>query len=243
MNGELHDKNALVTGASRGIGRAIATALARRGVNVAVNYLTNERLAREVCQEIENCGARAVCLQADVSAGAAVGAMIAAVERDLGPLDILVNNAGIGRPQNMDTVTEQDWDETIAANLKSIFLVTQAALPGMRTRRWGRIINISSTAAHAGGLIGPHYTASKAGIIGLTHYYASRLAKEGITVNAIAPALIETDMVTDLKAKPDLIPVGRFGVAAEVADIAVALAANGYITGQTVSVNGGLYMT
>jgi 3-oxoacyl-[acyl-carrier protein] reductase len=125
-----------------------------------------------------------------------------------------------------------------------MFLVTQAVLPPMRKQRWGRIINLSSVAAQLGGIIGPHYAASKAGAIGLTHSYASLLAKEGITVNAIAPALIETDMITsNPKARPDITPVGRFGTVEEVAGIAVMLARNAYMTGQTISVNGGWYMT
>jgi 3-oxoacyl-[acyl-carrier protein] reductase len=159
-------------------------------------------------------------------------------------VSILVNNAGISRPQRIEEITETDWDELIKVNLKSAFLVTQAVLPPMRASGWGRIINISSVAAQTGGVVGPHYAASKAGMIGLTHSYANLLAKEGITVNAIAPALIQTEMVTsNLRAKPDLIPVGRFGRAEEVAQLAVTLALNGYITGQTISVNGGWYMS
>ena len=132
----------------------------------------------------------------------------------------------------------------LAINLKSVFLVTQAVLPKMRAARWGRIINLSSVAAQLGGVVGPHYAASKAGILGLTHSYALLLAKEGITVNAIAPALIETEMVTgNPNARADLIPVGRFGTVDEVADAAVLLATNGYITGQTINVNGGWYMS
>ena len=166
------------------------------------------------------------------------------VEAELGPVAILVNNAGVTRPQPLDQITEQDWDEMLAVNLKSMFLVTQAVLPTMRAARWGRIINLSSVAAQTGGVVGPHYAASKAGILGLTHSYAHLLAKEGITVNAIAPALVETEMVTsNPNARPDLIPVGRFGTVEETADVAVMLARNGYITGQTINVNGGWYMS
>ena len=129
-------------------------------------------------------------------------------------------------------------------NLTSCFLATQAVLPGMRARRWGRIVNVSSVAAQAGSIVGPHYAASKAGMLGLTRGYARLLAKEGITVNAIAPALIDTDMVTsNPNAKVELIPVGRFGAVEEVSDVAVMLAGNGYITGQTINVNGGWYMS
>lgn len=170
--------------------------------------------------------------------------MVAHVESELGPISILVNNAGIARPQKIEEITEGDWDEVIDVNLKSAFLVTQAVLPGMRAARWGRIIFVSSVAAQVGGVVGPNYAASKAGMIGLTHSYANLLAKEGITVNAVAPALIETEMVlSNPKARPDLIPVGRFGTSEEVADVAVMLATNGYITGQTINVNGGWYMS
>jgi 3-oxoacyl-[acyl-carrier protein] reductase len=144
----------------------------------------------------------------------------------------------------LEEITEADWDEVVDTNLKSCFLLTQAVLPGMRARRWGRIINISSVAAQVGGVVGPHYAASKAGMHGLTHFYASRLAKEGITANSIAPALIETDMVTsNPNATPDRIPVGRFGTPDEVAAVAVMLARNPYITGQTINVNGGWHMS
>jgi 3-oxoacyl-[acyl-carrier protein] reductase len=166
------------------------------------------------------------------------------VERGLGGIGILVNNAGISRPQPLTEITEQDWDDVLAVNLKSMFLVTQAVLVGLRQRAWGRIINLSSVAAQTGGVIGPHYAASKAGVLGLTHSYAALLAKEGITVNAIAPALIATEMVTgNPKARPDLIPVGRFGTVEEVAEVVVMLASNPYITGQTINVNGGWYMS
>jgi len=170
--------------------------------------------------------------------------MVGQIEQELGPISILVNNAGISRSQPLDQITERDWDEILTVNLKSMFLTCQAVLPGMRQRRWGRIINLSSVAAQLGGVVGPHYAASKAGCLGLTHSYAALLAKEGITVNAIAPALIETEMVTrNLKATPERIPMGRFGKIEEVAEVAVMLAGNGYITGQTINVNGGWYMS
>jgi 3-oxoacyl-[acyl-carrier protein] reductase len=188
-------------------------------------------------------GCRALLVQADVSLAKEVVRLVEEVERGLGGVGILVNNAGISRPQDLTEITEQDWDEVLAVNLKSMFLLTQAVQCGMRKRAWGRIINLSSVAAQTGGVIGPHYAASKAGAIGLTHSYAALLAKEGITVNAIAPALIETEMITsNPKARPDLIPAGRFGTVEEVAEVVVMLASNGYITGQTINVNGGWYM-
>jgi 3-oxoacyl-[acyl-carrier protein] reductase len=241
---ELHDRVALVTGGSRGIGAGAALALAQAGVNVAVNYRSRNQQAEKVCSAIRACGRRAISIAADVSNSAAVAEMVTRVQAELGAVGILINNAGIARPQPLDQIREDDWDELIDVNLKSVFLVTQAVLPEMRRSHWGRIINLSSVAAQFGGVVGPHYAASKAGMIGLTHSYANLLSKEGITVNAIAPALIETDMVTsNLRAKPDLIPVGRFGTVREVADVIVMLATNGYITGQTINVNGGWYMS
>jgi len=241
---DISGKVALVTGASRGIGKAMALALADAGVDVAVNYHTQEDAAQETCERIKNLGRRALAIRADVSQAAEVARSVKTVEEDLGPVEILVNNAGITRPQPLHEITEKDWDELLDTNLKSVFLVTQHVLPGMRARHWGRIINLSSVAAQTGGVVGPHYAASKAGILGLTHSYATLLAKEGITVNAIAPALIYTEMVAvNPKARADLIPVGRFGTVEEAAEIAVMLACNGYITGQTINVNGGWYFS
>jgi 3-oxoacyl-[acyl-carrier protein] reductase len=240
MNGRV----ALVTGSSRGIGRAIALALARSGADVVINFHSRSNEAQEVEAQIRGLGRRSVAIQADVSVQTETQRLIKETENQIGPVDILVNNAGIARAQPIEEITEKDWDQLIAANLKSCFLVTQAVLPGMLARHWGRIINISSVAAQTGGVVGPHYAASKAGMLGLTHFYANRFAKEGITVNSIAPALVETEMVTkNLSARPELIPVGRFGHVDEVAEVAVMLARNGYITGQTINVNGGWYMS
>jgi 3-oxoacyl-[acyl-carrier protein] reductase len=241
---QLNGQVALVTGASRGIGAAIAVALAEAGADVVVNYCSREAEAQAVCAQIAALGRRAVAVRADVSKGDEVRELVAAAERELGAVSILVNNAGIARPQPLDEITEADWDDLLAVNLKSAFLVTQAVLPGMRARSFGRIINVSSVAAQTGGVVGPHYAASKAGMHGLTHSYATLLAKEGITANVIAPALVETDMVrNNPRARADLIPVGRFGAVEEIARVAVMLAGNGYITGQTINVNGGWYMS
>jgi 3-oxoacyl-[acyl-carrier protein] reductase len=231
-----------VTGASRGIGRAIAVALARSGLDVAVNFRSRHEEAAAACAEIEALGRRAAAVQADVAEEAEVVRLVTTVERVLGPVDVLVNNAGIARVQPIDEITEEDWDGVLRVNLKSAFLVTRRVLPGMRARRWGRIINVSSAAAHVGGVVGPHYTASKAGLLGFTHWCARVLAKEGVTANAIAPALIATDMIPP-GARPDLIPQGRFGTVEEVAEAAAMLARNGYVTGQTINVDGGVYMT
>ncbi|MGB7433862.1 MAG: 3-oxoacyl-ACP reductase family protein [Candidatus Acidiferrum sp.] len=241
---KLENRVALVTGASRGIGRAIAVALAGAGADIAVNYRKEEAAAHEVCAEIRRFGRRAVPLQADVSLASEVDRLVTEVERDLGPVDILVNNAGISLLKHFSELNETDWDQLLDVNLKSAFLVTQRVLPGMLSRRWGRILNLSSVAAQTGGVIGPHYAASKAGLIGLTHSYASLLAKEGITANAIAPALIRTEMITsNPNASPDRLPVGFFGDPDEIGRVAVLLAESDFITGQTISPNGGWYMT
>jgi 3-oxoacyl-[acyl-carrier protein] reductase len=240
----LDGKIALITGASRGIGRACAAALAEAGADVAVNYLVREDRARETLFLVERAGQRAVLAQADVSQASEAERMVREIERGLGPVDILVNNAGIAIQKPFDQITEEDWDRTLAVNLKSAFLLIRAVLPGMRARGFGRIINISSGAAQTGGVIGPHYAASKAGLHGLTHGYASLLAKEGITVNSVAPSIVATDMIAEHpKINPAIVPMGRFGSPSEVAAVVVMLAENGYVTGQTVFVNGGRYMS
>jgi 3-oxoacyl-[acyl-carrier protein] reductase len=241
---DLNGRVALVTGASRGIGKAIALALARKGADVAVNTRRELDKAEDVAVAIRALGRRSIVVGADVSVAEEVTRAVATVERALGPIDVLANNAGIARPLAIEQISLGDWEQTLAVNLTSIFIVTQAVLPGMRARRWGRVINVSSTAAQLGGVVGPHYAASKAGILGLTHGYAARLASEGITVNTIAPALIATDMISDNpRVRPEMIPVGRFGTSEEVGEVAAMLAVNGYITGQTINVNGGLYMS
>ncbi len=240
----LKGRTALVTGSSRGIGRAIAIALAEAGAGVVVNYRHRAAEAEAVEKEIRQLDRHSTAIQADVSSANDVARLVRTAEERVGPIDILVNNAGIARVQPVEEITEADWDELIDVNLKTCFLTTQAVLPGMRARQWGRIVNLSSVAAQLGGVVGPHYAASKAGMHGLTHFYAQRFAKEGITVNAIAPALVETEMVkSNLNARPDRIPIGRFGSVAEVADVAVMLATNGYITGQTIGLTGGWYMS
>jgi 3-oxoacyl-[acyl-carrier protein] reductase len=241
---DLSGRTALVTGGNRGIGRAVAVALARAGADVALTYHTRDADARETASAIEALGRRVLVQQVDVGRREDLARLADDAIRTFGGVDILVNNAGMIRPQPIAEITARDWDELIAVNLTSVFLLTQAVLPGMRERRWGRIINLASVAAQLGGVVGPHYAASKAGLFGLTHAYAAMLAREGITVNTIAPALIETEMVTsNPRARADLIPVGRFGDVEEVADVAVMLAGNGYMTGQTINVNGGWYMS
>jgi 3-oxoacyl-[acyl-carrier protein] reductase len=241
---DLKNRIALVTGGSRGIGAAIAVALAKAGADIAVNYRERADAAQEVCATVTGLGRRALAVKADVSVAADVRRMISEVESQLGAVDILVNNAGIAQPRKFEDISEADWDEVLTVNLKSVFLVTQAVVGGMRKRSWGRVINLSSVAAQTGGAVGAHYAASKAGMIGFTHSSAAAFIKEGITVNAIAPALIETEMVTNnLNATPNLIPMGHFGSVDDVSSVAVMLAMNDYMTGQTISVNGGWYMS
>lgn len=237
---DLNGHIALVTGASRGIGAAIAKALAEAGAAVAVNYRERATEADAIVADIGNRGGRAIATAADVSQAASVAKMVAHVTSALGSIDILVNNAGMAIVRGVDDLTESDFDQTIAVNLKSAFLCTQAVLPAMRAKKWGRIVNISSGAARGAGAIGVHYNASKAGMEGLTRGYAARLVKEGITVNAVAPSLIETDMMfgrSDLAAR---IPLGRLGQPGEVAQAVLMVLGNDYMTGQTIMLNGGM---
>jgi 3-oxoacyl-[acyl-carrier protein] reductase len=240
---DFENRVALVTGAGRGIGRAVALALARAGADVAVNYRTRAADALEVCSEIARLGRHAVAVPADVSDRREVTRLIDVVERELGGVSILVNNGGIARPRALEKIAEEDWDATIDTNLKSVFLVTEAVLPAMRARRSGRIINLSCVAPHLGGVVGPHDAASRAGILGLTQAYAALLAKDGITVNAIAPTRIDTAMPRgNARTRAELVSVARSGAPEEVADIALMLAGNGDITGQTLHLNGGWSM-
>jgi len=237
---DLNGHTALVTGASRGIGAAIAIALAEAGAAVAVNYRERADDAEAVVAKIRESGGRATAIAADVSQAAAVAKMVDLAGSALGAIDILVNNAGLAIVRSIDDLTENDFDRTIAVNLKSAFLCTQAVLPAMRAKKWGRIVNISSGAARGAGAIGVHYNASKAGMEGLTRGYAARLVKEGITVNAVAPSLIETDM---MRGRSDLarnIPLGRLGQPGEVAQAVLMVLGNDYMTGQTIILNGGM---
>jgi 3-oxoacyl-[acyl-carrier protein] reductase len=242
MTDSLANKTALVTGASRGIGKAIAIALAQAGANVAVNYREKKKEAEETVAAIKALGKKSAAFQADVSESKQVATLIAAVEKQLGPIDILVNNAGHALTRSIDELTEEDFDRTIATNLKSAFLCTNAVFKAMRTRGWGRIINISSGAARGAGVVGAHYNASKAGMEGLTRGYASRLAKDNVLVNAVAPSLIATEMIAPHRsANVDKIPVGRLGTSEEIAQVVVMVASNAYMTGQTVAANGGMH--
>jgi 3-oxoacyl-[acyl-carrier protein] reductase len=238
---DLKSRVALVTGASRGIGKAIAITLAEAGAAVAVNYRTRKQEAESVVAAIHRSGGTAAAFPADVSIAGSVQSMIAAIESQLGPIDILVNNAGMAVAHDIGNITEQDFDRTIAVNLKSAFLCTQAVLPGMRARHWGRIVNISSIAARGQGAVSIAYNASKAGLEGLTRGYAARLAPEGITVNAVAPGLVDTEMAQPLiqAGIAARIPVGRIGTGEDIAQAVMLLVNNTYITGQTLAINGG----
>lgn len=234
---DLKGRVALVTGASRGIGKAVALALAEAGADVAVNYRSRGAEAASVVSQVQALHRRALGIAADVSKGAEVKRLVEKVTAELGPVAILINNAGIGPRAGLDEMTEAMFDETIAVNLKSAFLCSQAVYPGMRERKWGRIVNISSGAARGAGAIGAHYNASKAGMEGLTRGYAARLVKDGVTVNAVAPSLIATEMMGDGKNAT----FGRLGMPEEVAEAVLMVIGNPYMTGQTVAVNGGLH--
>ncbi|OKO74596.1 3-oxoacyl-ACP reductase [Bradyrhizobium sp. NAS80.1] len=240
MANDLKGRTALVTGGSRGIGAAVCRLLADAGAAVAINCRERIEQAEQLAGEIGKQGGRAIVVAADVSQREAVANMVERVTAGHGPIDILVNNAGIAITRGVDDLTEDDFDRTILVNLKSVFLCTQAVLPSMRARKWGRIVNISSGAARGGGSIGPHYNASKAGMEGLTRGYAARLVKEGITVNAVAPSLIETDMMSGQPQLISRIPLGRFGTAEEVAKAVMLLVDNAYMTGQTIALSGGM---
>ncbi len=234
---------ALVTGGSGGIGAALCARLAGEGAAVAVHYASQRAAAERVAGEIVERGGRAAVFGADLREATAPALLLAEVERELGAIDVLAANAGMARTRTIDEVDAAAFDESIAVNLRAPFLLARGVLPGMLERRFGRILFTSSVAAFIGGVISPDYAASKAGLHGITHFIAGRVARQGVTVNAIAPALIaDTAMLpgdpAELAAR---IPVGRLGTPAEVADLALAILRNGYMTSQVVSVDGGIY--
>jgi 3-oxoacyl-[acyl-carrier protein] reductase len=238
----LEGRVALVTGAGRGIGRAIALILAEAGADVAVNYRERAEPAEATAKDIRQLGRRVEVVQADVARAAEVARLVDTVERRLGPVDILINNAGIAEPCTIEDLTEELFDRTLAVNLKSAFLCSQAVLPGMRARRFGRIVNISSGAARGAGAVGVHYNASKAAMEGMTRGYAARVVEDGVTVNAVAPSLIATEMVKPHRLDNlPRIPVGRLGEVEEIASVVLMVVGNAYMTGQTVAANGGLH--
>ena len=242
-------KIALFTGGSRGIGRAVCLALAKSGADVAVNYAGKEGAAQQTCRMCEELGARTLAIQADVADNAQVNAMVDQVIAQFGRLDILVCNAGITRDNLLMRMAEQDFDQVIATNLKGVWNCMKAVCRPMMKQRWGRIVSMSSVVGVAGNAGQVNYAASKAGVIGMTKSLARELGSRGVTVNAIAPGFIETDMTAVLpeNIKEGLlgsIPLGRLGQAEEVAALAAFLCSEqaGYITGQVIHVDGGMAM-
>jgi 3-oxoacyl-[acyl-carrier protein] reductase len=245
----LEGKIAIVTGASRGLGRAIALAFAREGADMLVNYASREESARDVASAIEGLGRKAILHRADVSNAGQVLAMVQAAVAGLGRVDVLVNNAGITMPKGPLETVEAEWDRVLAVNLKGVFLCSRAVADGMIAQGGGRIINIASTAGQTGTLSGPAYCAAKAGVIGLTKSLARAFAPHNILVNAISPALIDTEILywrtpAQWKETLESIPLKRLGDPNDLAETAVLLASSGgnFITGATIDVNGGLYM-
>ncbi|MDK8638683.1 3-oxoacyl-[acyl-carrier-protein] reductase [Niallia taxi] len=246
---KLDGKTALVTGGSRGIGRAIALKLAKEGANVAVNYAGSAALANEVVEEIKQLGKDAIAIQCDVSNGESVANMIKETIDHFGSLDILVNNAGITRDNLLMRMKEAEWDDVINTNLKGVFHCTKAVTRQMMKQRKGRIINITSIVGVTGNPGQANYVAAKAGVIGLTKTTAKELAARNITVNAVAPGFITTDMTDKLpedvkNAMLTQIPLAKFGEPDDIANAVVFLASDesNYITGQTIHIDGGMYM-
>ena len=248
MAGPLDGQTAVVTGASRGIGRACAIELARAGANVVINYKTNEEAANSCKEAIEAEGVKALVVQADVSDAAQAKALIETAEKEFGQIDILVNNAGVNRDRTVQRMSTEEWDEVIQTDLSSMFYCTNAVIAGMRERNYGRILNMASIIGQMGNLGQANYAAAKAGMIAFTKSAAKELARFNITVNAICPGFIETDMVTSLndEIRQNLIsniPLGRFGTAEEVATTVRFLCTEGsFYTGSQLSRNGGQYM-
>jgi NAD(P)-dependent dehydrogenase (short-subunit alcohol dehydrogenase family) len=244
----LAGKVAVVTGSSRGIGRAIARSLAAEGASLAIHYCRGEEQAASLARELEERGGRARIIQGDLSRPEECHKVLALAARDLGAVDILVNNAGVNRDRTLRKMTAAEWDEVMHTNLDSVFHCTKAALEPMIARGWGRIINIASIIGQTGALGQANYAASKAGVIAFTKSVAQELARHGITVNAICPGFVETDMLSTMPAQTretvkGRIPLGRFGQADEVARLVRFLCTEGdWITGAQLNINGGQFM-
>ena len=243
MDGPFSGRVALITGASGGIGQALARRLAADGAALALGYSAHGQAAEALAAEITATGGTAIAFGADLHRPEAPSELVQAVTEVVGPVDVLVSNAGLSRVQRLEDITAAGFDEMLAVNLRAPFLLAQHAVPAMRESGFGRILFISSVAAFTGGIVGPHYAASKAGLHGLTHFLASRLAASGITVNALAPALVtDTGMLPgDPGELRRQVPVGRLGRPSEVADLAAAILANAYLTNQVISLDGGIH--
>ncbi len=244
LSHESSRKHALITGASRGIGAGIARALASAGCAVTINFRKDRDAAESVAESIRSAGAEATVIAADVSDITSLPRLLAQAREVFGPVGILVNNAGIGEHRNVFDNTLDDFDKTFHVNVRSAFALTQAVLPEMRQQRFGRLIFLSSMAAVNGGIVSTPYASSKAALIGMMHSYAAALIEFGITANAIAPALVESDMISALPVpSPETMPLGRLGWPSEVGDVARLLVECEYINGQTIHLNAGRYMT
>jgi 3-oxoacyl-[acyl-carrier protein] reductase len=238
----------LVTGGSRGIGRAVALRLAAEGHDVAVGYGSNGAAAEDVAGAVRALGRRAMAAGGDLADPAAADALVDAVETELGPVDVLVANAGVNTPgRRVEEISLEEWDRLHAVNLRAPFLLARRVLPGMAERGFGRIVLLSSVAAYTGGIIGAHYASSKAGLHGLAHSLSQQAAGDGVTVNVVAPALIESDMLpADPEVRDQLagsLPVGRLGTADEVADLIAAVVRNAFVTNQSFLIDGGRHPT
>ncbi len=247
--GEPDQRVALVTGASRGIGRSIALALAQVGIRTALTYHTRQDLTQQVVDSIRSGGGRAIAEQMSLEEASNIKSSIGRVRQQLGPIDILVNNAAIAQEKPFEALTQSDWDFMMAVNLRGAFICCQEALPQMLESGWGRIINIVSIGGQWGGLNQVHYAAAKAALISLTRSLGRLYSDRGITANAVSPGLVQTDMASrELNSKEGRekvrgIPIGRTATTGEIAQVVTFLASEGasYVTGQTVNVNGGMY--
>src|SRR5258707_6273816 len=243
---DLRGRIALITGASSGIGYATALRLEEAGADITIGYRQKEQAARTLAERVRQMGRRVIIVRGDMSIPTEVLALVDATEAQLGTIDILISNAGAGQRRHLEEISLEEWDQTMNVNLRPAFLLAQRVTPGMRERGYGRVIFVSSVAAFTGGIVGPHYAASKAGLLGLMHSLATSLAPHGVTVNAVAPALIAgTGMLpTGRNAEQDLIshiPAGRLGKPEDVVEAVMMLIVNSYMTNQTILVDDGMY--